>query len=317
MNVYFFDKANEIFYFCPKKMRYLFGFICFPLFLHFSNAQTKIPRKIKLPPELREVSGLYDAAPDSLWWHNDSGDQPRLVLTDAKGHLKKQIFLKAQNKDWEDITADNQGNIYIGDFGNNQNKRTDLRIYIYRPDTETLDSILFNYPDQQAFPPAPAQCNFNMEAFFWQQDTLHLFSKNQLLKGNYYTKHYTLPARAGAFTATLQDSIYLKKRVVTAAAVSKDGQTMVLLAYFYKIYLHLLPITHTTLYTFQKEEGKPFLQGEMRKKRVGKFLIPTQYECLDFIDPETVYIASERTPLFKQQAKRVKLKGVKKKVIKP
>lgn len=298
-------------------MRYLFVFICFSLFLHFANAQTKIPRKIKLPTELSEASGLYHAAPDSLWWHNDSGDQPRLVLTDAKGQLKKQVLLNAQNKDWEDITADNQGNIYIGDFGNNLNKRTDLRIYIYRLDTETLDSILFHYPDQQAFPPAPAQCNFDMEAFFWQQDTLHLFSKNRLLQGNYYTKHYILPARPGTFTATLQDSIYLKKRVVTAAAISKDGQTMVLLAYFFKKCLNLIPITRTTVYTFQKEERKPFLQGKMRKKRVGKFLIPTQYECLDFIDPQTVYIASERTPLFKQQAKRVRLKGVKKKGVKP
>lgn len=289
-------------------MRYLIYFLGFTLFIHPSFAQNKLPKKINLPNELREASGLYYASSDSLWWHNDSGDQPRLILTDAKGQLKKQVLLKALHQDWEDITADNQGNIYIGDFGNNQNQRKDLKIYIYHAATESLDSILFNYPDQQAFPPAPAQCNFDMEGFFWHQDTLHLFSKNRLLKGNYYTKHYTLPALPGTFTATLQDSIYLKNRVVTAAAISDEGQHVALLAYYFKKWLNLIPITRTTIYTFQNIDQQNFFKSKMQKKRVGKFLIPTQYECLDFIDNQTVYIATERTPLLKQKAKRVKLK---------
>jgi iron(III) transport system substrate-binding protein len=40
-----------------------------------------------LPPELREVSGLYYAGPDSLWWHNDSGDAPVLYRSNDQGRV--------------------------------------------------------------------------------------------------------------------------------------------------------------------------------------------------------------------------------------
>jgi len=289
--------------------------LCFPFIL--IQAQSNLPKKFKLPDELREASGLYYVSSDSLWWHNDSGDQPRILLTDVKGNLKNQIFINGKNQDWEDLTADNKGNIYMGDFGNNQNQRQNLCIYKYNIQTKQLDSILFSYPDQQAFPPPPEQANFDMEAFFWHKDTLHLFSKNRLLKGNYYTKHYILPAQAGNFIAELRDSIYLKKRVVTAAAIAPDGQTFALLTYYFKVCLGFIPISKTTVYTFQNSSGFPTFNENSQKKRVGKFLIPTQYECLDFIDNKTVYIASERTPLYKQKAKRVKLKLPKIKPVSP
>lgn len=275
-------------------------------------------QRFHLPAELREASGLYYAAPDSMWWHNDSGDQPRLVLTDGKGNLKKQVLLSGKNQDWEDITADKNGNIYIGDFGNNQNKRRDLCIYIYNVNNKKLDSILFQYPDQQAFPPPPAQCNFDLEGFLWQSDTLHLFSKNRLLSGNYYTKHYILPAQPGTYIATFQDSIRLKNRVVTAAAISPDGKTVALLSYYFRKVLGFIPKTRTTVWIFQNFKSGNILKGTLQKQKIWKFpFIPTQYECLDFIDNQHVYIASERTILFKQKAKRIKLKNISTQSMKP
>lgn len=287
-------------------MRILF---CLMISLAFAHAQSKLPKKFRLPAELREASGLYYAATDSLWWHNDSGDQPRLILTDGRGTLIKQVLLKAQNRDWEDITADHNGNLYIGDTGNNQNRRKDLCIYVYQPSSEKLDSILFQYSDQQSFPPTAAQCNFDLEGFFYYKDTLHLFSKNRLLVGNYYSKHYTLSARPGTYVATLQDSILLKNRVVTAAAISRDGQSVALLSYYFRKILGFIPKTRTTIWAFQNFDTNQILHGTLQKQKVWKFpFIPTQYECLDFIDNQNVYIGSERTILFKQQAKRIKLK---------
>lgn len=292
-------------------MRILLILISFTISLPLVNAQAKSAKKIRLPNELKEASGLYIAGLDSLWWHNDSGDKPQLVLTDRNGKLKKQLFVAAQNRDWEDLTADKNGNLYIGDFGNNQNKRKDLCIYIYNPERQKIDSIVFKYPDQTAFPPPPAQCNFDLEGFFWHLDTLHLFSKNRLLSGNYYTKHYTLPAQAGNYTATFQDSIFLKNRVITAAAISKNGKTVALLSYFYKKILGIFPKTRTTIWTIQDFNDNHILQGKLKSQKVWKFpFIPTQYECIDFIDDNTVYIASEKTILFKQKAKRIKLSKV-------
>ncbi|MDX1938950.1 MAG: hypothetical protein SFU99_00270 [Saprospiraceae bacterium] len=261
-----------------------------------------------MPQNLLETSGLYYAGPDSLWWHNDSGDQPRLVLTDQKGNIKKEMILPVTNRDWEDITHDNFGNIYIGDFGNNSNARRDLCIYIFNSINETLDSILFTYPDQRAFPPPAASCNFDMEGFFWHNDSLHLFSKNRLISGNYYTKHYILPAQAGVFIAEARDSIYLKKCVVTAAAISPDGQRVALLSYFFRKILGFIPKTRTTIWSFSDFSNTDFFKGNLQKQKVKKCLVPTQFEALDFIDNQSVYVASERTPLYKQKAKLVKLK---------
>ena len=123
------------------------------------------------------------------------------------------INLPLKNTDWEDLTHDNNGNLYIGEFGNNANKRRDLKIYIYNLRTQDLDSILYAYPDQTQFPPAPEYRNFDMEGFFWHQDRLHIFSKNKFRKGNYYTKHYTLSAQAGEQNLQLRDSILLKNRI--------------------------------------------------------------------------------------------------------
>src|SRR5690606_35185269 len=106
--------------------------------------------------------GLYYAGPDSLWWHNDGGDAPNLYLTDGQGKLIRTITLPGiSNSDWEDLTVDNQGRIYIGDFGNNLNRRHDLRIYCYNPADDHLDSLSFSYEDQIAFPPPPERANFD------------------------------------------------------------------------------------------------------------------------------------------------------------
>ncbi|MCB0597512.1 MAG: hypothetical protein KDD28_25750, partial [Phaeodactylibacter sp.] len=58
-------------------------FLCFPLLSqNFPNK-----KKHKLPKELTEASGLYQAAPDSLWWHNDGGHPAELYLTNSRGEL--------------------------------------------------------------------------------------------------------------------------------------------------------------------------------------------------------------------------------------
>jgi hypothetical protein len=271
--------------------------------------QSRAPHKFQLPDVLNEVSGLYHAGPDSLWWHNDSGDSARLFLTDERGRLREtRRFPQLVNRDWEDLTADDQGRIYIGDFGNNLNARRDLAIYIYDPHSESVDSLTFRYPDQDAFPPPPERANFDMEAFFWYRDSLHLFSKNRLWAGNYFTKHYVLPAAPGDYVAELRDSLYLKRRVVTAAAISPDRQAVALLAYWFKPLLGFIPITSTTIFLFEDFPEGYFLRGALSRRKVPKGLPPTQYESIDFIDNRTVLVASERTIFFKQKARRLKIK---------
>lgn len=267
-------------------------------------------RRFRLPAELREASGLYVAGPDSLWWLNDGGHGPFLWLTDGGGQLRSKVPVPgARNLDWEDLTADDRGRLYLGDFGNNLNRREDLRIYRFDPAGGRLDSILFRYPDQHDFPPAAAHANFDLEAFFWYQDSLHLFSKNRLRQGNDYTKHYVLPARPGVYVAGLRDSIYLKNRVVTGAAISPDGQTIALLTYWFKPFLGFIPLSQTSLFILEDFPSDDFLAGTLKKQKVPHFLKPRQFEAVDFLHPHEVLIGSERTILFRQLARKITLKS--------
>ncbi|MEQ8705466.1 MAG: hypothetical protein RIC19_16175 [Phaeodactylibacter sp.] len=241
-----------------------------------------------------------------MWWLNDSGNAPVLYRTDGGGALLETYAVAgAVNRDWEDLAAAPDGRVFIGDFGNNANRRQDLCIYILEQDG-SLDSIRFNYPDQSAFPPPEGQWQFDMEGFFYHQDSLHLFSKDKSAD-SYLTKHYSLPARPGQYTANLRGQLQLPKRIVTGAAISPDGETVVLLAYRFKMLLGFFPLTPADIFVFRGYTGTDFLDGSMQRVRGARCLMPTQYEAIDFTGPRTVYIASERTPLFHQKAKRRKL----------
>ena len=53
-----------------------------------------------------------------------------VVAINALGRLIAEFPVEgATNEDWEDITIDDAGNLYIGDIGNNKNERDDLRVY--------------------------------------------------------------------------------------------------------------------------------------------------------------------------------------------
>lgn len=281
---------------------------CLLLALLLAACSSGSPRKFKLPEELPEVSGFFYGGPDSLWWHNDGGRGPELFRTDCVGRLLEARTLAGiLNRDWEDMTVDPAGRFYLGDFGNNLNRRRDLTIYRYQPATGHIDSIRYRYPDQTAFPPPPERANYDMEAMVWHRDSLHLFTKNRLQQGNYYTVHYVVPAEPGNYVAIRRDSLYLKKRVVTAAALSPDGQALALLSYYFKPWLGIIPVTRTTVFVLEDFPAGHLLQGRLRRYRVPKGLMPTQYEAADFLDEQTLLIASERTILFDQKARRVLL----------
>lgn len=113
-----------------------------------------------LPEVVSESSGIELSGPDRIWTFNDSSGDPVLYLCDTLGNLIKTLeILNAWNRDWEDITQDDQGNFYIGNIGNNSNDNTDLTIFkIPNPDTVqgssvTAEVISFSYEDQWSFPP--------------------------------------------------------------------------------------------------------------------------------------------------------------------
>ncbi len=275
-------------------------------------------QRFALPPQLAEVSGLYVAGPDSLWWHNDSGNPPVLYCTDGRGRIKDSLVLPVANRDWEDLTADTAGHLYIGDFGNNANRRTDLvvwRVPLRLSANGALEpqSLPFFWPDQRAFPPAPQWRNFDCEGFFWARDSLYLFSKDKVgrRRGHYRTKLYVLPARSdGPGAAILRDSLDLPRRVVTGAALSADGSMIAWVSYDFRRILGVLPWSRASIFVLSGWNGYDFKGVRIWRKHVS-FLLPAQYEAIDFLDDETLLIARERTPLSRQLAKAVSLRRLK------
>ena len=187
-----------------------------------------------LPTELEENSGLifYD---NKIITHNDSGGQASLfeLDTDTNQITRTINITNATNTDWEDITQDNNY-IYIGDFGNNNGTRTDLKIYkIAKSDFNVNNNITatvinFHYEDQNDFSDN-SQTNFDAEAMIVYNNTIHLFTKN---RGDFKTKQYTIPNIAGDYTATLLNT-YNVNGLITGATLNPTYNSVFLIGYSY------------------------------------------------------------------------------------
>jgi len=249
----------------------------------FTSAQKLKPQKMaKLPSQIKESSGLAVADSNLIWTMNDSGGGNILFLLNHQGVLIKTLLLNnADNLDWEDLATDSV-DLYIGDFGNNSNRRKNLVIYkiprVSKKDSDVFipKEISYSYSDQRQFPPPPSNWNFDCEAFFHCGDSLFLFSKNNSNPNNGFTKLYRLPDHEGNFTAHLIDSFQLNEPV-TAADISPDGKTAALLTYF-------------SLWIFKDFPDKDFFLGKIFQFPFKGF---TQKEGICFVNEHELFMSDE------------------------
>jgi hypothetical protein len=129
----------------------------------------KIIAKLK-STEVTEGSGIVASdIPGIYWVHNDSGDGPYIYAVDDRGQTRGVFrVVGARARDWEDISAgpgphQRRRYLYIGDTGNNNEKRGELTVYrIPEPSlpegnvaltrkkawlTEQAETIKLRYPD--------------------------------------------------------------------------------------------------------------------------------------------------------------------------
>lgn len=211
--------------------------------------------------EIDESSGIVKSRQfeDVYWTHNDSGDRARIFAITAKGELIREVnVLGAENVDWEDLTIDNSGLLYIADTGNNANKRKDLAIYVV-PEPNPFESdqvsvlkrVPFSYPDQEAFPD-PDNRNFDCEAIAWSEGILYGWTKH---RSDRRTKLYRFGPLEHEVAQTLTKiSEFEIDGAVTGADITPDGRKLLLLCYEY-IYLFEKPV-----------DSDDFLAG--RRKRI-------------------------------------------------
>jgi len=242
--------------------------------------KVKVQRIGRLDSRIRESSGLARASDSTFWTNPDSGIPAELYLFNLKGELVQTVPLPLPNRDWEDLAQDQQGNLYIGDFGNNANNRRDLRVFRVAQETMRVqDTIHFSFADQTAFPPSQQERHYDLEAFFFHSDSLHLFTKSRARKG--VTRRYTLPAQGGNYTLPPQEELRVQS-AITAADGAPDGKEFALLGY-------------GRLYLFQPEQEAVSFAGKRYCLPLGR---TGQAEAVLYLSPSQLLITNENGKLY-------------------
>lgn len=189
---------------------------------------------------LRESSGVATSRqhPGILWTHSDAGNLAHVFATDPSGAARSRWrFRSGQNVDWEDIglgPCPAGTCLYIGDVGDNAERRASVTIYRFpEPDPgvadglfDAADSLVIRYPDRPR----------DVEALFVDDSsTVWLVSKGRS-DGIFL---YRVPAAAWgghAATAELVDTLPIRPHLaagqaVTGAAISRDQRTVVARTY--------------------------------------------------------------------------------------
>ncbi|WP_127018689.1 hypothetical protein [Flagellimonas beolgyonensis] len=269
-------------------------FVLIPLLVvAHSCAQTvttnnKLVNLGKFPSTLKEVSGMETTQDGNLWVIEDSGNKDHIYKVNQKAEVLYSLKIDhAKNVDWEELTTDSLGNLYIGDFGNNANERKDL--VIYKVDSLQLTKkepnakkIAFAYPEQKDFPPKKDSLYFDTEGMIHWQDHLYIFTKNRTRPYSGQTLVYRIPDEEGSYVAEFLGALFLCEDQnhcsVTSADISPDGKTIALLSY-----------------------GKLFLLNSASPSNISEAKVRTielhqmtQIESVCFLDNKTVIIADEQ-----------------------
>jgi len=241
-----------------------------------------------LPNEFNENSGITTLENDKIWLIEDNGNKDIIYEVSSEGKRLREFKVKnAKNDDWEDLTKDDKGNLYIGDFGNNNNDRKDLVIYkIPNPTIEPGDKIeaeeiKFKYPEQKEYPPIPSKRKYDTEAFFYLDSILYIITKNR--SNPFYGEAliYTVPAQAGNYDAKLVGIFKtcndFNTCQITSAAISPDKKKIVLLGY-------------GTLWLITEFDLPNFSKGTVQFIDLG---VRTQLEAVCFKDNTTILLSDE------------------------
>lgn len=250
---------------------------------------------------LTETSGLQWAG-NSLWSFNDGGGAAAIYRIDTLTNtiLQTVNLSGATNVDWEDIAYDGTY-LYIGDFGNGNGARTDLKIYKFPysaiPDyvstpnatiaSAQIEVINYTYNDQPQPPVAVAlyTTKYDCEAMIIDGGKIHLFSKNWT---DANTTHYVINSLAAGNYVAMPLETLATNYLVTAADKALGQQTIALLGYQASgtgnHYIHLL----------NDYSGGNYFNGNKRKINLPDATVMGQGEGITFRNATYGYISNEQ-----------------------
>jgi hypothetical protein len=256
-------------------------------------AKIIVEGKHSLPGQLQESSGLC-YTDGSLWSFGDSGNPNAIYKIDsATGAILQTVTIaNYPNIDWESMTADSLY-LYIGDMGNNDGNRTDLKILrIKKADllsasaqvSVMADSLKFSYTDQTSFS-YNSNTNFDCEAMVAVGNNLYVFTKD---RGDLKTRCYMLPKSPGTYAVSPVSGFDVSGRITDAAYNRATGE-LALLGY-------MSQKDNSFIWFFSNYPGDHFFAYSSRRVTIGRSSDEWQTEGLDYISPTRLLLSCETTP---------------------
>ncbi|MDP4845434.1 MAG: T9SS type A sorting domain-containing protein [Salibacteraceae bacterium] len=242
---------------------------------------------------LGESSGLT-FSDGFIWSHNDSGNPNKFFKINPQNGsvIQRLTVVNAANNDWEDITHDDEY-IYIGDFGNNDGDRQNLKIlkiskaqFINNSSVEVdvvAEEIRFSYADQSNFQ-SRKNHDFDCEALISVGDSLFIFTKN---RANARTKVYHLPKDTGSYAVNPVEE-YNVDGLITGAAYDSASGTIALIGYQQSHYNGFI----WYLYDYQ---GTQFFSGNKRRVDIGNGTTDWQTEGIAYADSSKIFVSNENS----------------------
>ena len=270
-------------------------------FFSFFSFFTFSQKTIILSEELKEISGIQYINDTLIAAHNDGGNGPMLYfLNPNTGSILKRVVVKdVKNTDWEDITLDGKY-LYIGNFGNNENKRKNLSIIrVSWKEALVNDSInsefmTFEYGDQKAFPPEKKALNFDTECLAFADGYLWLFTKNRTEPFDGISNVYRVKFQENTH-AILKKEYSIKIGSKGWMFESVTGGDFAF-GYFY-------------LTTYNRVLKYLFSEGKFTLVKQYKYNEYNQKEAITVIKDDQIYVANEfQKVLGKQKLYRISLK---------
>lgn len=252
------------------------------------NDELKI--EFALPKKLKEVSGItLSKDKKTIWVIEDRGNKNAVYGLKEDGQMVAKIPVEnSENTDWEDIISDAKGNIYIGDFGNNDNDRKDLAILktdlkdVNQTTTKIIQTTKFHYQGQTDFPPKKSNLLYDCEAFVEMNGNFYLFTKNRSKGFDGTFLVFQVPNKEGDFEAKLIGKLQLQggynDAAITSATINSTKDKIVLL-------------THKNIHVLTGFTANDFNNAKIQKIPLNH---NSQKEAIVFHDDKTLMIADEK-----------------------